>query len=553
MTQQEALTMLKTGNNVFLTGSAGSGKTYVLNQYIQFLKDHEVEVAVTASTGIAATHMHGMTIHAWSGIGIKDTLTQYEIDALEQKPYLWKRYEKTQVLIIDEISMLSGTFLDTLNNVCQSFKRSEKPFGGMQIVLCGDLFQLPPVTRGNQEPVFVSDSHTWRSMNLIVCYLHEQHRQDDEEFVSLLNAIRDGVVDTEHRSLLDTRMFEDMDGLDDVTKLFTHNVDVDGINTQALGLIDDTEKLCLMTTKGKDVLVDILKRSCLAPERLILKRGAQVMFIKNNTERGYVNGTRGIVERFLGDGTPVVKTLDGKAIEVMPEVWAIEDDGKVKASITQLPLRHAWAITVHKSQGMSLDSAVIDLSKSFVHGMGYVALSRVRTLEGLFLLGLNEEAFHVDPRIRKVDEELRTRSQKTVGTLEKITPDERELLIKGFVLRSGGVMTVSPSKKKNLSSKKESTQQKTLELIEAGKSIEEVAKIREYTIGTIISHLEKMRDTIDVSKISHLRLSEKDMMYIHEAYRESDDDKLTPVKSLLDKKGCDYDFETIRIARLFLK
>ena len=145
MTQSEALAIMKMGKNVFLTGGAGAGKTFVLNQCIRHFQEHDVSLAITASTGIAATHIGGMTIHAWSGMGIKENLSDWDIDQLEEKKYLWDRYQKVKVLIIDEISMLSGTFLDSLNRLCQAMKRNSEPFGGIQVILCGDLFQLPPV------------------------------------------------------------------------------------------------------------------------------------------------------------------------------------------------------------------------------------------------------------------------------------------------------------------------------------------------------------------------------------------------------------------------
>ena len=175
-----------------------------------------------------------------------------------------------------------------------------------------------------------------------------------------------------------------------------------------------------MDDKGKGVLVDILKRSCLAPEMLRLKDGAVVMFVKNNFDEGYVNGTLGVVERFGSDGMPVVRIKSGKTIHVKGDQWMIEEEGEVLAEIHQLPLRLAWAITVHKSQGMSLDAAEIDLSKSFVAGMGYVALSRVRTLSGLKLMGLNEIARKVSPDVLEHDAVLRKDSQNAVKELEKM-------------------------------------------------------------------------------------------------------------------------------------
>ena len=182
MTQAETLKILKMGENIFLTGAAGSGKTHVLKEYIKFLKEHEIGVAVTASTGIAATHLKGVTIHSWSGIGIRDTLSDREIDEMEQQSYLWKRFEKTNVLIIDEISMLSATTLNLIDRVAKNFKRNNKPFGGMQVIFSGDFFQLPPVMKSNPNGSestkrFAFAAKARKQLDLTTCYLHTQHRQ----------------------------------------------------------------------------------------------------------------------------------------------------------------------------------------------------------------------------------------------------------------------------------------------------------------------------------------------------------------------------------------
>ena len=272
MTQKDALEILKMGQNVFLTGPAGSGKTFVLNEYISYLKQSGVEVAITASTGIASTHINGMTIHAWSGLGIKSVLTEYDLEAMVEKQYLYKRFEKTQVLVIDEISMLSGTQLTMIEWICRTFKHNDKPFGGMQVILCGDFFQLPPITKSSfGESVgndFAYESDAWKFARFTICYLSEQHRQKDSDYLSILNQIRANRVTAQTIELLRSR--ENAEPALDVlaTKLFTHNVDVDTINHKHLDTLTTATKEFVMMSKGKDFLVEGLKRSCLAPERL---------------------------------------------------------------------------------------------------------------------------------------------------------------------------------------------------------------------------------------------------------------------------------------------
>ncbi len=377
MTQDEALDAMKMGYNIFLTGSPGSGKTFLLNKYIDYLKENNKSVAVTASTGIAATHMNGTTLHSWSGLGIKETLTKSDIKKLLKKPYLKKHYKNTKVLIIDEVLMLTASQFDAVDAICRQFKTSFKSFGGMQVICSGDFFQLPPINKSGLAK-FVVESHAWKNMDMKICYLEEQHRHKDENFIALLNHIRNNDVEKSKEILMANEQPEDL--LEISTKLYTHNIDVDAVNNVELEKMPGVEFVFNMTESGKHEVVKSLKKSCLAPERLLLKRGARVMFLKNNFDAGYVNGTQGSVVDFDVEGLPIVETISGQKFTAKLASWTVEEDDKIVARVNQLPLRLAWAITVHKSQGMNLDAAEIDLSKCFVEGMGYVALSRLRSL-----------------------------------------------------------------------------------------------------------------------------------------------------------------------------
>ena len=191
MTQEDALKILKAGHNVYLTGAPGSGKTYLLNEYIRFLKKKRIFVGVTASTGIAATHLGGFTIHSWAGIGIEREISDAEVKLIATKRRVAKRFAQAKTLIIDEISMLDADRLDLIDRVARAARGSSRPFGGIQTVFCGDFFQLPPVAKeGEPPPRFAYHSSVWEQMNLKICYLHEQHRQGDEKFIQVLNAIR---------------------------------------------------------------------------------------------------------------------------------------------------------------------------------------------------------------------------------------------------------------------------------------------------------------------------------------------------------------------------
>ena len=420
MTQEEALAILKNGNNVYLTGAAGSGKTYLLNKYIHYLKAKGVSVGVTASTGIAATHMEGITIHSWAGIGILRTASDKDVQAIAGNKRIAKRFQKTQTLIIDEVSMLDAERLDLLERVARHARGNWEPFGGMQVVLCGDFFQLPPVARaGEPLPEFAYKSAAWKNMNLKVCYLHEQYRQGDKEFLGILNAIRDAAVDEAVVNRLHqcrTTVFVSIP-LSRIVRLYSHNLDVDGENQRELARLSGKEYRYSTVMSGVPAIAESIKRGCLAPEKLVLKQGAAVMFVKNNFEKGYVNGTLGTVSGFNENCFPIITLLNNKTIVAEPATWSVEENGKVRAQIKQIPLRLAWAITVHKSQGMTLDAAQVDLSKSFEKGMGYVALSRVRSLEGLRVLGFNDMALKVDEETLAFDQELKRCSEEALHEL----------------------------------------------------------------------------------------------------------------------------------------
>lgn len=433
MTQAQALEILKLGHNVFLTGQAGAGKTYVLNQYIEYLQEEGIEVAKTASTGIAATHIDGITIHSWSGIGVANDLTEKDLVQIKKRTGIRKRIQKAKVLLIDEVSMLHDFQLNMIDAVCRFIRENREPFGGIQVILSGDFFQLPPVSSENKPVQFIHSSRSWEEMDLRVCYLESQFRQDDEAFLRILNDIRGNAVDEDTYETLKERFHVEMDDSVVPTKLYTHNADVDQVNMWHLKQIEEKQHLYKMSEKGIERYANALKANCLAPEILPLKIGAAVMFLKNNFEKGYVNGTLGTVVDFDEYQCPIVYTVNGDEIAVRPESWAIEEDGKTLASIKQMPLRLAWAITVHKSQGMTLDAAEVDLSKCFVPGMGYVALSRVRSLSGLRLIGMNELSLVVLPEVLDIDDELRGLSQRAENQLEKMKPKERKKKQREFI------------------------------------------------------------------------------------------------------------------------
>lgn len=420
MDQALAIEIMHAGHNVLLTGPAGAGKTYVLNAFIRGAKAAKRHVSVTATTGLAASHLGGSTIHAWAGIGLHDELpTDFEDYLLKSRRDI---IETTDVLIIDEVSMLHDFRLDMVDQVARRVRDDDRPFGGIQVILCGDFFQLPPINRADgRSGGFVVDSTAWQELDPVICYLNEQHRQNDDQFLDILNALRAGDIRRHHAEALLGRVDAELDQPDAVTELHTVNIDVDRINTAKLNQLPGDSRYFDMTTTGREGYVASLKRSCLALERLALKPGALVMAIKNSADRRYVNGSLGTVVSFDADsGYPLVEFRTGRKVVMQPDNWELRDGDKKRAGLSQVPLRLAWAITVHKSQGMTLDAARVDLRRAFVEGMGYVALSRVRSLTSLSLAGINRMALKVSDEALAIDQRLRDSSAQAAQRFEPL-------------------------------------------------------------------------------------------------------------------------------------
>ena len=455
-----------------------------------------------------------------------------------------------------------------IDTICREVKSSLLPFGGMQVVLVGDFFQLPPVSRKmvaeyddeysqenlfEEEPMrFVYESPVFRQAEFITCYLTEQHRQDDNELVSVLAKIRSDGFDDEALTHIESRNAGLHSIPESAPKLYSHNFDVDQVNDRMLAKIPGEAKFFPMKSSGHEKLVMVMKKGCLSPERLYLKVGASVMFTKNNQKEGFVNGTLGVVEDFDKEkDLPVIKTRHGKRIVVDYAEWAVEEDGKVKGRLAQLPLRLAWAITVHKSQGISLDEAIIDLSRVFEFGQGYVAISRVKRLSGIYLLGWNDMAFKVNPDVLQKDREFIADSEMAQKLFSGFSDKELARMQEEFIVSCDGEINTSDVKPKQ---EKKSTYDVTLELIEQKMSLHEIAKIRKLNQGTILSHLEKLKveGKIEPAILAKMLPSKllKALPEIQGAFRKLKTSKLTSIYKHFSGK---YSYDELRLARIALK
>ncbi len=533
MDQKTALNILKTGRNVFLTGAPGSGKTYVLNKYIDYLKSKKIPTAKTASTGAASVFLGGQTIHSFCGLKTKETLTAWDLEAILEKEYLYKKIHKTKVLIIDEVSMISSSLLDSVDLVLKAVKGNSKPFGGVQIVLSGDFFQLPPVVKGGGDFSFAFEALSWKNADIRTCYLSTQHRQKNDKLYEILSEMRSGNLQESTKLELKSRVgVKPKEG--NTTFLFTHNSDVDRYNKEKLMNLKGRVVKLKAKTEGSKKHAQFLLKNILAPEELTLKVGALVMFVKNDPEGRYVNGSLGEIVGFSGN-LPRVKLQNGRELLAETVSWSYEEDGKIKAQVHQVPLRLAWAITVHKSQGMTLDSVYADLSKVFVEGQGYVALSRAKSLDRLYLAGLTDKAFLMHKKVLDFDIQAKKESDKWNKIINNFSKAKLQTLHEEFA-------------GKTASGVKLATDEKTLSLLKEGLTVEEIAEKRGITLSTVLSHLEKNTDKLVFENLLSLQslLSGDDYNKIKKVAESLSWEKLSPLKAKLPR----YSYDQIKFARI---
>ena len=570
MKQITALNILKTGKNLFITGSAGTGKTYLLNQYIQYLKERCIYPTIVAPTGIAASHLKGQTIHSFFALGIRDTVVDNGyVEFLLDKSYLKSRFSKLKVLIIDEISMVSPEIFSSMDKILRAFKNSPEPFGGVQVVISGDFFQLPPVSKTFKEKRFAWQSPVWKALELKSCYLTEKFRQEDNRLIQVLDEIRTGEVSEEARKLLEASFHRELVTDFQVTKLYTHNVDVERINLEELNQLNGKPQIFTYSSKGSAKNIEKIFKTSLVLEEITLKKDAVVIFIKNNPEKDYVNGTTGVVIGFEND-IPLVKTATGRVIKVVVEDWTLENDkGETIATVSQIPLRLAWAITIHKSQGMTLDAAEVDLSSTFEVGQGYVALSRIKSIDGLRLIGLNEMALKVEPLTLRIDEPIKKASQKAEAEIESYSEEELEKAHTNYMKQIGGLtnfLQIEAEKKLMRAGKSSKTGSdmpthlKTKMLMESCSTLKEIAKSRSVTESTIMNHLRTLKkedENLDISRFKPKSLKTKPIEKVIEklikenrAENFSDDGELR-LKPIFEALNGNVSYDDIRATLLF--
>lgn len=394
--QLNALQLYNAGKNVFLSGPAGTGKTHTIRAIVS--SNIHKTIIVTASTGIAAVAISGSTLHSFAGIGlgensVKDIISSIRKDAIE-------RWKSTDVLIIDEISMLSAEYFVKLNNIVKLIRQTEKPFGGIQLIISGDFLQLPPI--GSK---FVFQSAVWNACNLHIVQFTRGMRQIDDTFYNTLGKIRIGDISEDVMRIIGQciRPIVEIEGIKP-TKLYPTKDSVARIN------INELKKLNVHHTVFKSTICETPDRGYIqnvynmkkvwsqvqCMEQLPIAVGAQVMLTKNlDVYGGFANGSRGVVVDISND--VILVQFIGGVIDIMRETFTVKLTPYTTVSVYQFPLLLAWATTIHKSQGMTLDLVEMNLSQSFEYGMVYVALSRVRSLDGLYITDINYQKIQAHP------------------------------------------------------------------------------------------------------------------------------------------------------------
>jgi len=379
------------GRNVFLTGMAGTGKSTLLRKFIQ---ESTRRIDVAAPTGVAALNVGGMTIHRFCGMLLGPQPGQSNEDyyaVLRRDPRKsilagFNRVKRCEILVVDEISMLPGRQLDFVEYLFRRLRGSDEPFGGVQVIVIGDFLQLPPVRTSDEAPYdWAFQSQAWEGAEFKTIILEKVRRQDEPCFVRALGNFRVGNVWGETARILQSRIRNFPPA--NLTRLYTHNVQVDKWNEFQLSELPTEETVLVAEQSGPEQQREFLKKNLLTPETLRLKRGAMVMFTINRNEPGrmtplFVNGQVGVVEK-IDAGFVVVRAPNGDEVQVEPFTWRYAQDDPESGTFTQFPLRLAWAMTIHKSQGLTLDAAYLDIRAAREPGQAYVAVSRVRSLAGL--------------------------------------------------------------------------------------------------------------------------------------------------------------------------
>lgn len=456
-TYLKILTLLKNGENVFLTGFAGTGKSYILNKLKEYFKK---KLTITSTTGIAAVNVKGQTLHSWAGVGLCRNTVYNTVEKIKKRPTQYRQIMNCKILAVDEISMLNIEAFEYINEVLREVRECNDPFGGIQVFFIGDFFQLPPVEKEGEIRHYCFDSPVWDKLGLKNVVLKKNYRQNEENFITALAHMRENCLEVEDIELLKTRCVENEDA--DILHIFSTNEEANKYNFAKFNMIDEPVKLFyaedgvyrgskLVTegfTESENYILEIFSKNCRAEKEIALKLGARVMLLVNmDFNKGLINGACGVIQGFNQD-TISIKFDNGIVSNIPKHKFEYYYNERIVAERMQYPLKLAYGITIHKSQGMTLDRLVVDCARIFERGQSYVAMSRVKTLEGLYLKNFEPEKVLVDNRVAEFYENIKEVEEVKPNNLslefdkeeekERVSVDEAKKLILGCIAEFGG-------------------------------------------------------------------------------------------------------------------
>jgi ATP-dependent DNA helicase PIF1 len=530
--QTGALDVLSRQGNVFLTGAAGTGKSYLLDQY---LRDKPSDMfPIVASTGAAAVLIGGRTFHSFFGLGILEGGVEAAVQRALKSRKLLARLNAASCVVIDEVSMLSGTVLQAAETVSRRARQSMLPWGGLRIVVVGDFAQLPPVTPGGMQKDWAFQHPVWRESAFQPALLSTVMRTRDADFLDILNFVRAGIVNDDVRSFLDARTFDasyDVEG----TRLYPHRAKADEYNIRRLHEIRGVLRSFHTDYSGDERVLESAKRAMPIPEILQLKEGALVMMRKNDVslERLYVNGSLGTVTN-ITDDVLSVSLMSGENIEVEKQKFSyLDGSGTEVMSAWNFPVTLAWATTIHKAQGASLDKMIVDLSSLWEPGQAYVALSRVRSANGLFIERWNPGSIRAEPLVTSfydsMAEEMKTYVPRPFFTVTRIeTPATEE----------------EAPRKKGKSRVQRATIIRTMLGHKA--SLQQMSVACGVKPDRILLYLEQFLEEGESLQLSYLTRDIPEISSIREAFEEHGTLRLRPAYDALEER---IDFTTLRLVR----
>jgi ATP-dependent DNA helicase PIF1 len=400
-----ALQVLQSGENVFVTGGAGSGKSFLIRKFM-----HELNpkiMPILASTGAAAVLLGGRTFHSFFGLGIMEGGPQETLSRAQNDQRLMKRLREVEGIIIDEISMVPSPAFEVAEELSRFARESSLPWGGMRVIVVGDFSQLPPVTRLGQKREWSFQSEVWQRSGFQVVELSQNQRTYDTQFLEVLADVRQGKVTELVKSYLDAKVREH-DESDECTRLFPRRDQSEIFNQKKLSQIPHPDVKIASIYLGEERFVESLKKNSPIPGELILRVGCRVLFLMNDPQKRWVNGTKGTVVEITPEKV-IVEKDSYRHVTVEKTQFSLQNaEGKTMASVINFPLTLAYATTIHRSQGATLDELWVDLSRLWEPGHAYVALSRLRTGDGLKLLGWSPKSIITDPNVTRFYQNLQS-------------------------------------------------------------------------------------------------------------------------------------------------